>query len=146
VIGKEFQRVHTTPRFWFCSKEVEALKELRVFIADDSEAIKQQLRKALSIAGFKLVGVAGGNTEAAELMRAVKPDVIILDIPMPHKEGINVLREIRKEVNPAQIIVFTADPSLVLQEVCLEAGADFYLHKTQTQELIDICSEQLALT
>ena len=147
MIGKELQWVHTTPRFWFCSKEVEALKELRVFIADDSEAIKQQLRKALSIiAGFKLVGVAGGNAEAAELIRAVKPDIIILDIPMPHKEGINLLREIRKEVNPAQIIIFTADPSVVLQEVCLEAGADFYLHKTQTQDLIDICSDQLALT
>jgi CheY-like chemotaxis protein len=132
-------------RFWFCSKEVEALKELRVFIADDSEAIKQQLRRALSIiAGFKLVGVAGGNSEAAELIRAVKPDVVILDIPMPHKEGINVLREIRKEVHPAQIIIFTAEPSVVLQEVCLEAGADFFLRKSQTQELIDICSEQLA--
>jgi len=129
-----------------CSKEVEALKELRVFIADDSEAIKQQLRRALSIiVGIKLVGVAGGNVEAADLIRAVKPDVIILDIPMPHKEGISVLRKIRQEVQPAQIIIFTADPSVVLQEVCLEAGADFYLHKTQTQELIDICSEQLAL-
>jgi hypothetical protein len=40
--------------------------------------------------------------------------------------------------------MFTADPSVVLNEVCLEAGADFYLHKTQLQELIDICSEQLA--
>jgi DNA-binding NarL/FixJ family response regulator len=122
------------------------LKELRVFIADDSPAIKQQLQRALSvIAGFKLVGVAGGNSEATQLVQAVKPDVIILDISMPHREGINVLREIRKEVPLAQIIVFTADPSVILQEVCLEAGADFYLHKTQIQDLLDICSAQSAM-
>ena len=51
--------------------------------------------------------------------------------------------EIRKEVPVAQIIIFTADPSVVLQEVCLEAGADFYLHKTQIQDLLDILSVQL---
>ena len=122
------------------------MKELRVFIADDSPAIKQQLQRVLSvIAGFKLVGVAGGNSEATQLVQAVKPDVIILDISMPHREGINVLREIRKEVPLAQIIVFTADPSVILQEVCLEAGADFYLHKTQIQDLLDICSAQSAM-
>ena len=119
------------------------MKELRVFIADDSPAIKQQLQRALSvIAGLKLVGVAEGNCETTQLIQAVKPDVIILDIAMPHREGINVLREIHKEVPLAQIIVFTADPSVILQEVCLDAGADFYLHKTQIQELIDICSAQ----
>ena len=122
------------------------MKELRVFIADDSPAIKQQLQRALSeVAGFKLVGVAGGNSEATQLIQAVNPDVIILDISMPHREGINVLREIRKEVPLAQIIIFTADPSVILQEVCLEAGADFYLHKTQIQDLLDICSAQSAM-
>jgi DNA-binding response OmpR family regulator len=121
------------------------LKEVRVFIADDSKTIKQQLIKALSgLAGFRLVGVAGGNSEATELIQAVKPDVIILDIAMPHREGVNVLREIRKEVPLAQIVVFTADPSVILKEVCLEAGADFYLHKTQIQELMELCAVQSA--
>jgi len=121
------------------------LKEVRVFIADDSKTIKQQLKKALSgLAGFRLVGVAGGNSEATELIQAVKPDVIILDIAMPHREGVNVLREIRKEVPLAQIVIFTADPSVILKEVCLEAGADFYLHKTQIQELMELCAVQSA--
>ncbi len=48
------------------------------------------------------------------------------------------------QLKELKIIMFTADPSVVLKEVCLEAGADFYLHKTQLQELIDICSDRLA--
>jgi DNA-binding NarL/FixJ family response regulator len=120
------------------------LKELKVFLADDSEPIRQQLERALSlIDGCKLVGTASGGNDAIELIRSLQPDVVVLDISMSHREGIRVLREIRKEVPVAQIIIFTADPSVVLQEVCLEAGADFYLHKTQIQDLIDILSVQL---
>jgi len=121
------------------------LKELKVFVADDSDAVRQQLQRALSlIDGCNLVGIAACNSEARESIRSLQPDVVILDISVPHREGINVLRDVRKEVPRAEIIIFTADPSVVLQKVCLEAGADFYLHKTQIQDLIDICSTQLA--
>ena len=121
------------------------LRELRVFIADDSESIRQQLKTALSlIKGLTLVGTAAGNIEAAELVKTLEPDVVVLDISMPHREGIQVLREIRKEAPRAEIIIFTSDPSVVLQEVCLESGANFYLHKTQIRDLIDICSGRLA--
>jgi two-component system response regulator (stage 0 sporulation protein A) len=121
------------------------LKAIKVFLADDSEAVRQQLNRALSlIDGCTLVGTSDGNSKATEMIRDLKPDVVVLDISMPHREGIRVLREIREEVPLAQIIIFTADPSVVLQEVCLEAGADFYLDKTQIQDLIDIMSMQLA--
>jgi len=124
---------------------VEVLNELKVFVADDSDADIQQLQRALSsIAGCKLVGTAAGQNEAIDLIRSLQPDVIILDISMPHREGINVLRETRNAMPQSTIIIFTADPSVVLQEVCLDAGADHYLDKTQIQELIDICSTQSA--
>jgi DNA-binding NarL/FixJ family response regulator len=120
------------------------LKELKVFLADESEPIRQQLERALSLVdGCKLVGAASGGSDAIELIRSLQPDVVVLDTSTSHREGIRVLREIRKEAPVAQIIIFTADPSVVLQEVCLEAGADFYLHKTQIQDLIDILSVQL---
>ena len=128
-------------------KEVGALKELKVFVADDSEIVRRQLQSALSkIGGCKLVGFADGNSEAAKPISDLQPDVVILDISMPHREGIRVLREIRKAVPLAQVIIFTADPSVVLQEVCLEAGANFYLDKTQIQDLIDILFERFVQT
>jgi DNA-binding NarL/FixJ family response regulator len=130
-------------RFWWL-KEVDDLKELKVFVADDSQAIRQQLQSALSkIEGCSLIGSADGNLQAAQLINNLQPDVVILDISMPHREGIRVLREIRKVIPLAQVIIYTADPSVVLQEVCLEAGANFYLDKTQIQDLIDILSERL---
>jgi len=125
-------------------KEVGALKELKVFVADDSQAVRQQLQSALSnIYGCTLIGSGDGNLYSAELVKNLQPDVVILDISMPHREGIRVLREIRKAVPLAEVIIYTADPSVVLQEVCLEAGANFYLDKTQIQDLIDILSERL---
>lgn len=131
---------------WFCERDVEVLKETKVFVADDSDADIQQLQRALSsIAGCKLVGTAAGKNEATELIRSLQPDVIILDVSMPHREGINALRAIRNAIPKAVIIIFTADPSAVLQEVCLDEGADHYLHKTQIQDLIDICSTQSAI-
>ena len=120
------------------------LKELAILLADDSEAVREQLAKTFSlIEGLTLIAATGAS-EAAALVKSLQPDVVVLDIAMPHRDGIEVLREIRTEGPEAKIIMFTADPSVVLNEVCLEAGADFYLHKTQLQELIDICSEQLA--
>jgi DNA-binding NarL/FixJ family response regulator len=128
-------------------KEVGVLNELKVFVADDSELMRRQLQSALSkIDGCTLVGSAGGNLEAAQLVRNLQPDAVILDISMPHREGIRVLRELRKAVPLADVIIFTADPSVVLQEVCLEAGANYYLDKTQIQDLIDILSERLVQT
>jgi len=123
---------------------VSVLKEVKVFVADDSPSVRQQLQSALSnVDGCSLIGSADGNLHAAELVKKLQPDVVILDISMPHREGIRVLREIRKAVPRAEVIVYTADPSVVLQEVCLEAGANFYLDKTQIQDLIDILSERL---
>ena len=128
----------------FFEKEVVHLKELAILVADDSEAVREQLARTFSlIEGLTLIAATGAS-EAARLVSSLQPDVVVLDIAMPHRDGIEVLREIRKEGPAAKIIMFTADPSVVLNEVCLEAGADFYLHKTQLQELIDICSEQLA--
>jgi len=125
-------------------KEVGVLKELKILVADDSEAVREQLQRAFSLVDGLTLVAASGAGEATALVQALQPDVVVLDIAMPHRDGIQVLREIRHEGPKAQIIMFTADPSVVLNEVCLESGADFYLHKTQLQELIDICTDRLA--
>ncbi len=122
----------------------ENLKELKIFIADDSALVREQLRRAFAqVDGCVLIGMAADGSEAVNMLRRLKPDVVVLDISMPHRNGIQVLREIRSEDPSTVIIMFTADPSVVLKEVCLEAGANFYLDKLQIQELIDICQELL---
>ena len=119
------------------------MKELKILVADDSEAVREQLQRAFSLVdGLTLIAATSAN-EAPTLVQAHEPDLVVLDIAMPHRDGIQVLKEIRQVDTSTQIVMFTADPSVVLKEACLEAGADFYLHKTQLQELIDICTDRL---
>ena len=113
-------------------------------MADDSEVDREQvLHTIFQVHGDLVVVKTCATRLAVEEIQLSQPDVVVLDIPAPHRDGIQVLREIRRESPSAVIIMFTADPSVVLQEVCLEAGANYYLHKTQLRELIDICSDRL---
>ncbi len=136
-------RFRQTPLFGKAAEGV-GLKELQIVIADDSILIRELLERALArLEGCSLVGMAADGREAINMIRALKPNLIVLDITMPHRSGIQVLREIRKEDPETAIIMFTADPSTVLREVCLEAGADYYLGKSELAELIEICREKL---
>lgn len=122
---------------------MRGLKELRIVIADDSILIRELLQRAFTrLEGCSLVGMAADGLEAINMIRALKPNVVVLDITMPHRSGIQVLKEIRKEDPATSIIMFTADPSTVLREVCLKAGADHYLGKAELTELIEICREK----
>ncbi|HET6863085.1 MAG TPA: response regulator transcription factor [Pyrinomonadaceae bacterium] len=122
------------------------MKDLTIVIADDSPVVREHLKRALAqVEGCMLVGMAVDGVEAINMVRALKPDIVVLDIAMPHRSGIDALKEIRREDPEIVIIMFTADPSDVLRDVCLEAGANFYLDKSQLQELIDICEERYAV-
>jgi CheY-like chemotaxis protein len=120
------------------------LKEIRILIADDVESDREQLRRTFSQVHQFSTAAVQCTSGAAEQVKLLRPDVVVLDIQTPHRDGIQVLREIRRVGPNAVIVMFTADPSVVLKQVCLEAGANFYLHKTQLRELIDICFDRLA--
>jgi DNA-binding NarL/FixJ family response regulator len=121
------------------------LKQLEIVIAGDAVLIKEQFQRALSrIDGCLVAGVAVDEDAAVALICSLDPDVVILDIRIPHKNGIGVLKEIHNRNRSSVIIMFTADESVILCDACLEAGAGFYLNKTQMTELLDICRQQLA--
>ena len=107
--------------------------------ADDSLLIRDYLERALSkMKGCRLVGLATDGEEALSISRLLRPDVAILDISMPRKSGIEVLRELRKENYQFTIIMFTADASPELEQLCLQEGANYFLSKTDYRVLIDI--------
>jgi len=118
------------------------VKELSVVVVDDSVLVREHLKRAFAqIEGCTLIGMAADGAEGLTMIRALKPNIVVLDISMPHRNGIEVLREIRKEDSEMLIIMFTSDSSVILKEVCLEAGANYYLDKTQIQELMEICKD-----
>jgi len=114
--------------------------EVTIVVADDSHLVRESLSEFFAkTPGCKVIGMAEDGEEALTMIRALRPQIVVLDISMPHKSGIDVLREIRSEDTETIIIMFTANPSHVLEQACLKEGANYYICKTQVIELLDIC-------
>jgi DNA-binding response OmpR family regulator len=120
------------------------VKRLQIVLAEDSEVIRDVLKRMLkAVEGFSVVGIAVNGYEAIRLFNDLSPDVLILDINMPQKDGLEVLKEIRSYDSSTVIIMFTADSSPYSRTFCIENGADYFLDKLQTKELIGICKSIL---
>jgi DNA-binding NarL/FixJ family response regulator len=123
---------------------LRSLKELKIVIAEDSKLLGNLISRTLSsIAGFRIAGLAENGVEALELVHKHEPDVLVLDISMPFKDGIKVLEELRAEDSVIVIIMFTANESPFARKACLDLGANYYVDKSQIGELIEICSLHL---
>lgn len=118
------------------------MKELRIVLVDDSPLIQDYIQRALpSIKGCEVVGVAGDGDEGLLKIRMLHPHVVLLDVSMPVKNGLEVLRELRKENSEVVIIMFTADSHPRLEEACLVAGANYFVSKSEFHHLAEIFAE-----
>lgn len=115
-------------------------KIVKVFIVDDSAFIRERLRIMLSeLKEVEVIGQANNPQEAIEGILKLKPDVVLLDIRMPGGNGIDVLKNIKKDRNPPQVIMFTNYPYPQYRKKCKDAGADYFLDKsTEFNEVIEI--------
>jgi DNA-binding NarL/FixJ family response regulator len=115
------------------------LRDLKVVLADDSLLIQEYIKRALQrINGCNLVGTASDGDEALLMIRLLRPDVVLLDVSMPLKTGLEVLRELRKENGKVIVIMFTADDTPGLKEKCMFEGANHFVSKTEFRQLVDI--------
>jgi two-component system, NarL family, nitrate/nitrite response regulator NarL len=84
-------------------------KIVRVLIADDHAIFRDGLRKLLSLAdNISIVGEAQDGVECIELLAKLKPDVLLLDLLMPRKDGLAVLEEVNFDNLPTRVIILTA--------------------------------------
>jgi DNA-binding NarL/FixJ family response regulator len=111
---------------------------ISVLLVDDHPVVIEGLRKLLEVAGdIDVTGVANDASTAIAQAKALRPDVILLDLRMPGATGIQATRRLREQEYPGAIIVLTSygDQAYVTQ--ALEAGADGYLLKsTPSDQLI----------
>lgn len=104
---------------------------LSVYIADDSPVLRQSLNELLSeIQNVNVVGEAGDGKTAQQEILEIEPDVVLLDIRMPGKNGIEVLRHIKKVFPEIVVIMFTSHDHSSYRTASYESGADYYYHKT----------------
>jgi DNA-binding NarL/FixJ family response regulator len=104
---------------------------IRVVLADDHAVVRHGIRQFLELVpGISVVAEAVDGEEALRLVRQHQPDVVVLDIQMPGKSGIDVARALRAERLPLGILVLTAFDDEPYVRAMLQAGANGYVLKT----------------
>lgn len=100
----------------------------RVVIAEDEALIRLDLAEMLRDEGYQVVGEAGDGQEAVDLAESLRPDLVIMDVKMPRRDGIDAAAEIAaKRIAP--IVILTAFSQRDLVEKARDAGAMAYLVK-----------------
>lgn len=105
-------------------------KDMKILCVDDEQDLLDILKYNLDNAGFT-VETAENGTQALELVRSFKPNLVLLDIMMPGPDGYEVCRQIRQDTELANttIVFLTAKGDEIDQVLGLELGADDYIQK-----------------
>jgi two-component system response regulator MprA len=101
---------------------------MRVLVVDDDRAVRDALRRVLSLDGYDVQSAEGG-AEAIEAVAQSVPDAVVLDIGMPGIDGIEVCERVRLLGNRVPILMLTARVEISDRVAGLDAGADDYLIK-----------------
>jgi DNA-binding NarL/FixJ family response regulator len=111
----------------------------RVLIVDDSEKIRERLVTLLSEESqIRVVGQAGNGCEAMDAIQHLQPDTVILDIRLPGKSGIELLKEIKTRYPGVKVIMLTNFSNAQYRRQCRQLGADHFLNKTlEFEKVID---------
>ena len=122
------------------------MNKRRILIVDDEEDIRNLLKARLEFSGFECL-TAGDGEEAMKVTKEGKPSLIILDLVLPHKDGLQVFKELRahKYSKDIPIIVYTAQNPEVVAEKGLEAleVVDFVLKPFDSKALLFLIEQSL---
>lgn len=110
-----------------------------IIIADDHPLMLRGLSDFLTSKGYNILGSAQDGQSAYNLIVKHKPDIAILDIRMPHKSGVEVAHECKKNNLSTKIILITFDKEEEVYEAALDAGVYGYILKEFAIEEIETC-------
>jgi DNA-binding response OmpR family regulator len=100
-----------------------------VLVCDDVEDIRRLIQFALTPEGFDIIGEATDGNMAVELAGKLKPDVVLLDINMPDKNGLAALPEVKAASPNSVVVMLSGFDARLLGQQALELGASDYIEK-----------------
>lgn len=101
----------------------------RVLICDDDEDIRKLLQKLLQSLNCQVIAICQDGNDGVKQFADTRPDLVLMDIRMPGKNGIDALREIIKLDSQAKVIMLSAMDDTVVAESSIHSGASGYIHK-----------------
>jgi two-component system, chemotaxis family, chemotaxis protein CheY len=108
-----------------------------IMVADDTQFIRIRLGKLLAEQGYVVVEAADG-VEAIDVYRSSMPDVVLMDLTMPNKDGLAALMEICRFDPHARVIMLTALGQQSLMIEAIRAGArDFLVKPCEPERVVD---------
>ena len=102
---------------------------MRILIADDHALFRDGLRSLLQVEGHEVAGEARNGRQAIELTRALKPDIVLMDVSMPEMDGITATRQLTTELPGVKVVILTASEDDANLFEAIKAGAQGYLLK-----------------
>ena len=110
----------------------------KVMVVDDHPIMRSGLRDVLEASGrFEVVGLAGDGEEAVRTVGELEPQVIVMDVIMPNKDGIDACREIQEILPETRVLMLTASSEEDAVIEAIAAGATGYLQKySRPEELV----------
>ena len=118
---------------------------VRVLLCDDSVVILALLDRRLKDAGFEIVGKAKDGDDCIKQYKKLKPDLLLLDITMPNKDGRECLEELIEYDSDAKIVMVSAILDEEVQKSCIEAGARAFINKGDISSADDFQTKVLPI-
>jgi two-component system response regulator NreC len=109
-------------------------KQYRIVIAEDHTILREGLKSLLRAdPDFDIVGEAEDGRDAIRCVQNLSPDLVLMDLSMPRMNGLDALKEIKKQNPEAKIVILTVHKTEEYVLTTLQAGADGYVLKDATQ-------------
>jgi two-component system chemotaxis response regulator CheY len=120
-----------------------SLQPIRMLIVDDSNIVRRRIERSQQIPDLQVVGSAADGREALEMFRATDPDVVTMDITMPHMDGIECVEKLVQMKPEVLILVISALADKATAVEVMEKGANGFLHKPFSDRQLNEALEEL---
>ena len=124
-------------------RAADLARPIRMMIVDDSNVIRRRIERCQRIDGLEVVGAASNGVDALAMFVDLDPDVVTMDITMPHMDGIECVEKLVQMKPEVLILVISALADKATAVEAMEKGANGFLHKPFSDRQLNDALEEL---